>query len=305
MARPLRIEYSGAVYHVTARGNARQDIFIDDADRHQFLQVLGDVVQRFGWIVHAYCLMPNHYHLLLETPELNLSRGMRQLNGVYTQGFNRRHDRVGHVLQGRFKAILVEKQSYLLELCRYVVLNPVRMGLASHPRHWRWSSYRATVGEVPCPRFLTTKWILSQFNDSRDQAQAEYRQFVRQGYDVTVWEDLRGGVLLGTDRFVTKMRPLLREAEAIRDVPRQQRLVAQPSLATLFAKAGRDKAVRNRGIYRAIHEHGYTLSEVARYLDLHYSTISRVASRIAMGKEQNKTKPRSRATRIPARRGPR
>jgi len=305
MARPLRVEFPGAVYHVTARGNARQDIFFDDTDRYRFLEVLEDVVQRFGWVLHAYCLMPNHDHLLMETPEPNLSRGMRQLNGVYTQWFNRRHDRVGHVLQGRFKAILVEKRSYLLEISRYVVLNPVRMGLARHPRLWRWSSYRATVGEVPCPRFLTTKWILSQFDDSREQAQAEYRQFVRQGYDVTVWEDLRGGVLLGTDRFVTKMRPLLQDAEAIRDVPRQQRLVARPSLPTLFAKAGRDKAERNRGIYRAIHEHGYTLSEVARYLDLHYSTISRVANRIAVGKEQNKTKTRSRATRRPARRGPR
>src|SRR4030042_5793823 len=129
MARPLRIEFPGAVYHVTSRGNARQTIFIDDEDRGGFLDLLSIVVERFNWICHAYCLMGNHYHLLIETPDGNLSKGMRELNGIYTQHFNRRHGRVGHVFQGRFKAILVEKDSYLLELCRYIVLNPVRAGI--------------------------------------------------------------------------------------------------------------------------------------------------------------------------------
>ena len=133
MARPLRLEFPGAVYHVTSRGNARAAIFLDDEDRPIFLGVLGAVVARFGWLCHAYCLMDNHYHLLLETPDPNLSRGMRQLNGVYTQRFNRRHGRVGHVLQGRFKAILVDRDGYLLELARYLVLNPVRAGRVKDP----------------------------------------------------------------------------------------------------------------------------------------------------------------------------
>jgi len=126
MARPLRIEYEGAVYHVTARGNARSDIYLSDSDRELFLDALAYVVDRFGWVCHAYCLMDNHYHLMIETPQANLSRGMGQLNGIYTQRFNRKHDRVGHVYQGRFKSIVVDKESYLLELSRYVVLNPVR-----------------------------------------------------------------------------------------------------------------------------------------------------------------------------------
>ncbi|QAA75866.1 MAG: hypothetical protein BIP78_0098 [Candidatus Bipolaricaulis sibiricus] len=281
MARPLRIEFAGAVYHVTARGNAQQDIFVDDTDRLKFLEVLGSVVQRFGWVCHAYCLLPNHYHLLVETPDANLSRGMRQLNGVYTQAFNRRHGRVGHVLQGRFKAIVVEKDSHLLEVARYVVLNPVRAGMVRHPRQWRWSSYRATAGEVAPPGILTTSWILSQFDRRRDRAREAYRQFVRAGYDVTVWDELRGGVLLGTDRFVEKMRPLLRDATALREVPRNQRLAARPTLATLFANLGRDKVKRDQAVHRAIHEHGYTLAEVARHLGLHYSTISRIANRVA------------------------
>ena len=133
MARPLRIQFPGATYHVTSRGNAQQAIFLDDDDRHTFLSVLERVVSRFRIVVHAYCLMDNHFHLLVETPEANLSKAVRHLNGVYTQTFNRRRARVGHVLQGRFKAIVVDRDSYLLELCRYVVLNPVRARITRKP----------------------------------------------------------------------------------------------------------------------------------------------------------------------------
>jgi REP element-mobilizing transposase RayT len=139
MARPLRIEYPGAVYHITSRGNAYQDVFLDDADRERFLEVLKQTVDRFNWLCHAYCLMMNHYHLLIETVDPTLSRGMRQLNGVYTQAFNRRHERVGHLFQGRYKAILVEKETYLLELSRYIVLNPVRAKMVKKPEEWEWS----------------------------------------------------------------------------------------------------------------------------------------------------------------------
>ncbi len=141
MARPLRIEYPGALYHITARGNAREPIFKDDTDRRAFLEILGNVIERHQWRCHAYCLMGNHYHLLIETPKANLSPGMRQLNGIYTQAFNRRHARVGHVLQGRFKAILVDKDSYLLELCRYIVLNPVRANMVKLPKQAQMGSH--------------------------------------------------------------------------------------------------------------------------------------------------------------------
>ena len=142
MARPLRIEFPGALYHVTSRGNARQRVFRDDEDRETFLATLAWVVARFRWRCHAYCLMDNHIHLLIDTPQPNLSRGMRQLNGVYTQRFNRRHRRVGHLFQGRFQAILVEKEGYLLELARYIVLNPVRAKMVKTPERYPWSSYR-------------------------------------------------------------------------------------------------------------------------------------------------------------------
>jgi putative transposase len=138
MARPLRIEFAGALYHVTARGNAQQDICADDADRRQFLDLLGHTVHRHDWYCHAYCLMGNHYHLLVETSTPTLAKGMKFLNGTYTQHFNRRHLRVGHVFQGRYKAILVQKETYLLELARYIVLNPVRAQMVRSAKEWPW-----------------------------------------------------------------------------------------------------------------------------------------------------------------------
>jgi REP element-mobilizing transposase RayT len=280
MARPLRVEYEGAFYHVTSRGNARQDIFLVDPDRWLFLETLGDTVTRFGWICHAYCLMTNHYHLLLETPEANLSRGMRHLNGVYTQTFNRRHMRTGHVLQGRFKAILVEKETHLLELARYVVLNPVRARAARSARDWPWSSYRATAGMVDAPDFLTTSWILAQFHRSPRRAIELYREFVKQGRGVDVWSELRGGILLGSDEFVDKLKPLLSDYEALKEVPRRERLATRPSLDELFSKV-RDKKARDQRIHAATRVHEYTLQVVADFLGLRYSTISMIAKRIA------------------------
>jgi len=280
MARPLRVEFEDAVYHITARGNARQDIFLGDEDRIGFLAVLADVVDRFSWICHAYCLMSNHYHLLIETPEANLSKGMRQLNGVYTQAFNRRHSRVGHVLQGRFKSILVEKESHLLKLARYVVLNPVRASMVRYARQWKWSSYRATAGQTMAPEFLTTEWILSQFQKRVERAYRAYRQFVKEGRDMPAWEGLRGGILLGNESFVERMKPLLKAGMAAREVPRRERLATRPTLDQLFANTGDDKLVRDTKIYEAARLHQYTLAEIEAYVGLHYSTISRIAKRV-------------------------
>ena len=168
----------GAVYHVTSRGNARDDIFTTDADRVKFLNILGNTVGKYNWLCHAYCLLDNHYHLVIETPDPNLSLGMRHLNGVYTQTFNRTHQRVGHVFQGRYKAILVEKDSHLLELCRYVVLNPVRAGMVPNPADWKWSSYKSTGYAGKPPEFLATDWVLGQFAEEKVPARQRYRKFV-------------------------------------------------------------------------------------------------------------------------------
>ena len=170
MARPLRLELAGALYHITSRGDAREDIFLSDDDRLAWLDALAQVCKRFNWVCHAYCQMTNHYHLLIETPEANLSKGMRQLNGVYTQRFNRTHGRVGPAFQGRFKAILVHKDSYLLELARYVVLNPLRAKRVRRLERWRWSSFPATCGQAAKPDWLQVDFVLGQFATQRARA---------------------------------------------------------------------------------------------------------------------------------------
>jgi len=170
MARPIRIEFCGALYHVTSRGDRREAIYEDDDDRARFLDILAQVVADANWLCHAYCLMSNHYHLVIETPDKNLAKGMRQLNGVYTQSSNRRHGRVGHLFQGRYKAIVVDADSHLLELTRYVVLNPVRAGMVAEPAAWPWSSYRATVGIDALPPWLVVDGLLAQFGTRRAQA---------------------------------------------------------------------------------------------------------------------------------------
>ena len=271
MARPLRLEFPGAIYHLTGRGNARQKIFFSDADRQLFLDALAGVVGRYGWICHAYCLMANHYHLLVETPKPNLSLGMRQLNGIYTQAFNRRHQRVGHLFQGRFKAILVQKESYLLELCRYVVLNPIRVKGHARTGTWKWSSYRATAGLASGPDFLTTDWVLGQFGKNRAQAQKRYRDFVREGLESHPWEALQGQIYLGSEAFIERHSPRNRE---LREFPRAQVRAVRPRLERILKESD------DRGIVIAYKEHGYRLREIAVHLGVHYATVSRRLKRM-------------------------
>jgi len=280
MARPLRIEYAGALYYLTSHGRAGEDIFLDDADRTRFLDVLTNTIERFSWICHAYCLMDNCYYLLIETPLPNLSRGMRHLNGVYTQWFNRKHSRSGHLVQGRFKSIVVEKEAYLLEVAREIVLNPIRAKRVRTTRDWRWSSFRATAGIVKCPGFLTTDWLLSQLRRRRTAAVLAYRDFVKRGKGVNVWEDVTAGALLGTDSFVQSLRPLLRDMKGNRKIGNDSRLATRPSLKKLFSGV-KDKATRNERIHAAVRTHQYTLQEVADHLDLCFSTISVIAKRVA------------------------
>ncbi|MDD2337129.1 MAG: transposase [Geobacteraceae bacterium] len=282
MARPLRIEFPGAVYHVTSRGNARADVFEDDADRELFLKILGQVVKRFNWLCHAYCLMDNHYHLLIETPEGNLSAGMRQLNGVYTQAFNRSHERDGHLFKGRFKAILVEKESHLLELCRYIVLNPVRAGMAAQPADYRWSSYLPTIGNAERPAFLATEWLLGNFSTSLTESCRRYRNFVKEGMsnNESPWGKLVSQILLGTEAFVQQARGFLGEKDDVAEITRIQRHVGRPQLDELFSSdSALPKAERNRLIRLAHGKHGYTLKEISQALGIHYTTVSKVINR--------------------------
>lgn len=277
MARPIRIEYAGALYHVTTRGNARRAIVQDAHDRLLLLDILKKVVDRYHWLCHAYCLMDNHYHLVIETPEANLSRGMRQLNGVYTQAYNRRHHRVGHLFQGRYRAILVEKESHLLEVCRYVVLNPVRAKAVGEVGKWRWSSYRGTAGVKQPHPCLTTEWVLGHFSEKRRSAQQQYRAFVSVGRaGARIYDGVTAQSLLGREDFVAKVIDHVRGHEQVTEIPKGQRYLGRPSLAALFPEAVIGKANRDRRICEAVERYGYSQKAIAAHLGMHYSTISKI-----------------------------
>ena len=277
MSRPLRIEFPGAYYHVTSRGDGRENIYLDDIDRQQFLEVLSEVIERFNWICHAYCLMDNHYHLLIETPEGNLSMGMRQLNGVFTQRFNRRHKRVGHVFQGRYKAILVQEGAYLLELCRYIVLNPVRAQMVEIPNDWHWSSYLGTAGINPPPNWLSIKPLLGAFSTDNKQAVLAYRRFVTQGVDMeSPWSELRNQIYLGDDAFVEAMQSRIAEDADLKEIPAQQtQRMALPLEAYLEAASN-----RNEAIWQAYRDGGRSMAQIADHFGLHYSSISKIIKRL-------------------------
>ena len=276
MARPLRIEFCGALYHVTSRGDRREPIFEDDTDRQTFLAILAEGVERFNWLCHAYCLMTNHYHLVVETPQGNLSKGMRQLNGVYTQASNRRHQRSGHLFQGRFKAILVDKESYLLELTRYVVLNPVRAGIVAQVQQWPWSSYRAMVGEAPAPAWLATDGLLAQFGEPREEAQRRYRRFVAEGIGrESLWAELRQQIYLGDEEFVARMQAQAPVQGDTLTIPRVQRRAPPPALASFATQSqGRDEE-----IVAAYATGVYSYREIAQHFGVHPATVGRVVRR--------------------------
>ena len=276
MARPLRLEFPGALYHVTSRGNRRESIYQDDNDRQEFLALLGTVRERNNWCIHAYCLMTNHYHLVIETPEANLSEGMRQLNGVYTQRHNHRHNRVGHVFQGRYKAILVQKQSYLLELARYVVLNPVRANLVMNAAQWIWSSYRPTAGKASSPEWLKTDWLLGQFNSNRTKAQQRYIQFVADGQvKSSIWLDLRQQIYLGDEQFAAALQDRLDTDVDLSEVPRPQHRPAALPITYYANHAGS----LQEAMEQAYDTGQYTLRQIADYFGVHYSTVSRAVGR--------------------------
>ncbi len=271
MARPLRLEFSGALYHVTSRGDRQEDIFLCDEDRQDWLDVLETVCDRFNWVVHAFCQMTNHYHLLLETVDGNLSKGMRQMNGLYTQRFNRRHRMVGHLFQGRYKAILVQKEAYLLELTRYVVLNPLRAHMVNDLNDWRWSSYPVVMGQAATPQWLDADWLLGQFGTERHLARQHYRDFVMSGKGVpSPLQGTRHQLLLGDDAFVESHRQPP-NGDALRELSKAHRKSVALSLNEYRLRyPDRDEAMAQAYLSGA-----YSMAEIGQYFGVHYMTVSR------------------------------
>jgi putative transposase len=289
MSRPLRIEYPGALYHVTSRGNAQQQIYLSAADFEMFLRTLASVIKTHNFLCHAYCLMTNHYHLLIETPEGNLSTGMRDLNGIYTQNFNRRHDRVGHIFQGRYKAFLIEKDPYLLRVARYTVLNPVRAGLVEKPGDWSWSSYSATAGLSVPKKLLTTDWILKNFGDIKKEAEKNYHDFVYVGIEEDdPFRKLGKGGILGSPQFIDYIWDKERGSEELKEVPRDQRMIKRPTLDDLFSETMSTKD-RNNIILFAKKKCAYSNKEIGDYLNIHYSTVSKVINSYNLPNSHPKT----------------
>jgi putative transposase len=264
VARPLRIVYPGAIYHVIARGNNRLRCFLDEGDFLLFLATLRHVLERFGWLLYAYCMLDNHYHLQAETPLPNLSAGMRQLNGVYAQAFNRRHSRSGHIFESRYRGILVEDGPHLREVARYIVLNPVRAGICTDPVAYRWSSYRATLGESPPEVPLALGKLLAHFGDDLLPARGSFREFVAEKLDEALAEQVRGE-RLGSDAFLRERFGL---EPPLPEIPRVQVEPIPPTLDEIFAR-------EPLPVERAYRFHGYTIGAIAAYLGCHYSTVSR------------------------------
>ncbi|WP_457443529.1 transposase [Roseateles sp. P5_E4] len=291
MSRPLRIEFPGALYHVTARGDRREDIFADDTDRARLMAVVAQGLGRFDAQLLSYCLMSNHYHFVVHTQVANLSLLMRHINGVYSQAFNRRHGKVGHLFQGRFKAILVDREAYLLEVCRYVELNPVRAGMVAGPADWPWSSYRAHVGQAASSAWLDTPglhgYLLGQDPASPadvKRAQRLYAELVVAGQGVPLWDEgLNRQIYLGDDEFVQRMLDAAApSARRSPEVPKPQRHVPRTLEQWLKQCASREEALR-----RAHTESGLSMTALAAKLGV---SVARVSQLIARAERQLKVK---------------
>jgi REP element-mobilizing transposase RayT len=231
MARQVRVEYSGALHHVRARGNRREAIFYDDLDRLKFLELLGEAVRRYGWVVAAWVLMTNHVHLMLETPQPTLSDGMRWLLGTYASGFNLQHGLSGHLFGDRFRSNPVEKEGYARRLARYIVRNPVPAKMAARPEDYVWSSYRATAGLEPAPEWFAAGYLQPYFG-SEETWRANYVAYVHEALadEDHIWDELRNQIYLGSEAWVTALRMQV-EAEMLSDVhPHAQRWLGRPTM---------------------------------------------------------------------------
>jgi putative transposase len=281
MARPLRIEFPGALYHVTSRGNERRPIFRANRDRETFLRFLAIATRRFGWSVTAWVLMNNHFHLVIQTPEPNLSKGMHWLNGTYAGWFNRQYGRSGHLFEGRFKALLVDKESYFRNVLRYVVRNPVRAGVVERPEDYRWSSYRVTAGLEDAPDWLDVAVVGELFVDDAIAAQAQYRDFVTgAGSDENLWSGLTNGLYLGTSAWAKQMRAFVESRPRSTDHPKTQRAVGRPQMQAVIAAVAkatgeavsaivaRGSRLRNLAAWLGWHEGLITLRSIAAALKL-------------------------------------
>jgi len=304
MSRPLRIEWEGGFYHITARGNEKRPIFRIEKDFLRFVSRFERIHERHGIVIHAYVLMTNHYHLLLETPRANLSAALHDLNTAYTNYFNRRHDRVGHLFQGRYRSIVVEKDPYLLELSRYIHLNPVRAGMVKRPEAYRWSSYPSYLSSEYCPEWLRREDILGQMDKSPVKGRRKYRQFVEEGLGREIRDPLKavmGGIALGGETFWEEVRNRVQglqernEVPALREIHRKTEAGMIVEKVASFYGIPADRITRlehplHRGtqvaMYLARKKTDLSLNEIAAIFGKRHYTAVSVAYRRVEAKRQ-------------------
>jgi len=289
VSRPLRIEYPGAFYHVTSRGNERKMVFQSTRDREKYLSYLESAHERYGAVIHVYCLMGNHYHLLLETPRGNLSQIIHHINGAYTTYFNVKRSRAGHLFQGRFKGILVEKDVYCKELSRYIHLNPVRAGMVKGPSEYPWSSYRYFVGKNKKPQWLTTELVLGDFGGAGKKGYRRYREYVEGGVGrglESPFKRIIASTFLGSEEFINNIRTQYVEKMEVdkRNIPAIKKILRGPSLEEIekaVVKVLGDDAVfyKKMCVYLSHRHSGMRLEEIGAYFGMKGSAVSQLSRR--------------------------
>lgn len=299
MGRPLRIEYPGALYHITSRGNERKKIYLDEEDKIKFLETLQDYHARYAILIHSYVLMDNHYHLILETPKGNLLKVMHGINGGYTAYFNRKYKRSGHLFQGRYKGIVVDKDNYLVELSRYVHLNPVRAEITARPEQYRWSSYPGYIGKARELKWVEYSWILSQFGSSAKRAREKYKGYVEEGMKKRIETPLKnvyGQIILGEEGFIEKIKLTLKGKDLSHEIAERKRLMVKlnpeeiiKKVAETFGeeevaikeKGRKDNIAKKVALYFIHRYSGLSNTEIGKIFGgIHFSTISKASFRL-------------------------
>ena len=290
MARPLRIEYEKAFYHITQRGTEKKEIFKTDRDKERFLRYLGQAYDRYHSICHTYDLMDNHYHLIIETPKANISRIMHYLNTSYAVYYNTKHKRVGPLYQGRYKAILIDADEYLHHLSRYIHLNPVRAKMVKDPIAYKWSSYRCFIGKEKKPKWLETGFILADFGNSRAKAQKEYKRFVEEGIgreDVKIKDGVYKGIILGREGFIEEIKKRFIDGKedkavpVIRDIQRESEMGKEEMEKIVRTEIEGEKEIRKITIYLLKKYTHKRLEEIAgSYENITYSGVSVLYKRV-------------------------
>jgi REP element-mobilizing transposase RayT len=281
MARPPRILYKGAIYHVMARANGHRKLFVDDFDRLRFFELLGEAQQRYALQWRAFALMTSHYHAEVKTLAENLPEAMRYINGQYASGWNRRRRTRGHVFGDRFVSKPIEDDAYAWTALRYIIWNPVESGYVKHPDQWVWSSHRATAGLAAPPEFLDLSWLQGFFGrPTLGEAQLEYRKAMDHPLTVGESEEYLKTIVVGSEGFQEAVREQIGITMHDLSIPRSYRALARPSLGELFAGRTIDLEDRNRVIRRAQVVYGYRQAEIARTLNLHPNTVSKIVSQL-------------------------